>query len=51
MIIPRKRVVDLYGQIYAQCKNDAERIAKVSTTLGLDTDTVVRIIYELEEVV
>ena len=48
MIVSKQRIQEAYETIYALHKNDAERIAAVSKMLGVSTDEVVQVIYQIE---
>ncbi|MBR7747419.1 hypothetical protein [Undibacterium baiyunense] len=48
MIVSKQRIQETYEDIYGLHKNDAERIAAVSKMLGVSTDAVVQVIYQIE---
>nr|WP_315467116.1 hypothetical protein [uncultured Undibacterium sp.] len=48
MIVSKQRIQEAYETTYALYKNDAERIAAVSKQLGVSTDAVVQVIYDIE---
>lgn len=47
-IVKKQTIKEAYEMIYALHKNDAERIAAVSKQLGVCTDEVVQVIYDIE---
>jgi hypothetical protein len=48
MIVSKQRIQEAYETTYALHMNDAERIAAVSKQLGVHTDEVVRVIYQIK---
>jgi len=48
MIVSKQRILDEYQLIFHEYPNDVKRIAAISEALGVHTDEVVQVIYQIE---